>query len=285
MKNQRTIAGIAAASILGVWVLGCANQGQRLANFLQTPRSPVSGIEYIVLPPDELALASMQVSEIDGFSQQIGPDGKIVMPLLGEVFVAGMTRKEVEAAITDAAQEFYKKPDVTVHVAQYNSQKFYVLGQVSLPGPVRWTGTDTLLDVLAQRRPTNLAWPERIKVIRPQEPLRGGHMPGDNPYVPPDTEEKRELRAEKEEQGLNTAGAEEVTVDLMAMMKTGDLSHNLLLRPGDIVYVPANPFATVGLALRTILFPVSPVLEAARVPYDLEYAANPDRRARDRDDD
>ena len=52
----------------------------------------------------------------------------------------------------------------------------------------------------------------------------------------------------------------------MAMIKHGDMANNIYLLPNDVVYVQPNPFAELGLALQSILYPVRPVLEAARVP-------------------
>ena len=72
-------------------------------------------------------------------------------------------------------------------------------------------------------------------------------------------------------------GADEVVVNFNAMMKTGDLSHNILLRPNDIIYVKPHPFAAVGLALQQILFPTQPVMQAIRLPSAMEYTLDSDR--------
>jgi len=80
--------------------------------------------------------------------------------------------------------------------------------------------------------------------------------------------------------GLTKVGAEEITVDLMAMVKTGDLSHNILLKPDDVIYVPPNPFAAVGLALQEMLFPTRPIMQVIRMPYEIEYATDFDRQYR-----
>lgn len=248
---------------------GCQDRG-RLEAFLQTPRSPVSGTEYIVYPPDVISISSVRVAEINGLSQRVRPDGKIVLPLLKDVFVAGKTPEQIEAAILEASKEYYEEGDATVNVTGYLSQKFYIFGQVGRPGPMPWTGTDTLLDVLATVQPTPYAWFEEIRVIRAPEPQQGG-------YLPPAGEDKKEFKRRNKEAGLNKAGSEEVMIDFKAMMETGDLSHNILLRPNDVIYVQPHPFAAVGLALQQILFPTRPVLEAVRLPYAMEYNLDRDR--------
>jgi len=256
---------------------GCYNAGA-VNQFLQQPRTPVSGVEYRILPPDVLSITSIQVPEINGFTTAVRPDGKINVPLIGEVYVADRTPKQVEDSIKEAAKRYYEEVDATVQIAGYHSQKFYVFGEVSRPGAIQWTGCDTLLDVLAAAQPTALAWPERIIVIRSTQPLQGGYaiprsttysMTGINPgptgvshdslpvtpIVVPNEKKplttQRELAAAATTQPADAATpkftqAEKMTINLMAMVQQGDMSHNILLKPGDIVYVQPNPYGYVA---------------------------------------
>ena len=118
------------------------------------------------MPPDVIAISSNYVREIGNVVQQIRPDGKVSLPLVGEIFVAGWTTQEIRQEVETAARRYYKKSDITVYVVEYKSQKIYVFGEVARPGTMAWTGSNTLLDVLARTQPTSLAWPEKIKVIR-----------------------------------------------------------------------------------------------------------------------
>ncbi len=220
--------------------------------FLQEPRSPVAGTEYRVLPPDVLRISSVAVNEIDDRTVQIRPDGKINLPLLGEIYVADMTPAQIEATLKDLARKYYKEGqvDATVTIEAYRSQTFYVMGHVRSPGPRIWSGGDTLLDSLASATPTFLAWEERILVIRGTPPERGGFRVLSSGFDywftgihPPSDEKPRYV----------------MMVNLMAMIKHGDLSKNILLKPGDIVYVPPTPLAAIGLAIGELLFPLNTV--------------------------
>ena len=51
-------------------------------------------------------------------------------------------------------------------------------------------------------------------------------------------------------------------INLDAMRESGDLANNVILRPDDIIYVQANPFAKLGLAIETVLFPLSAATNA-----------------------
>lgn len=253
------VVGVFALSGVVLWVFGCANGKEKvdttsqLRAFLQSRPSPVVGIPYRVYPPDVIGFKSKYVREIDGEIRTVRPDGKVSLPLVGDVFVAGKTLQEIGYDIALAARKYYKRVDITVYMVKYNSQKIYVFGQVQQPGPMPWTGADTVLDVLARAQPTMLAWPEKIKIIRSKAPSKGGFLP---------------------EQLAGTSQVEELVVDMKAMVEKGDMSHNILLKPGDVVYVPPNPAAEIGIALRQILYPIQPVIEAGRAPVVIQDAAD-----------
>jgi protein involved in polysaccharide export with SLBB domain len=107
----------------------------------------------------------------------------------------------------------------------FNSKKIYVFGQVSLAGAHPYDGTNTVLGMLARAQPTPLADPARIEVMRP------------NP--------KGEL-------------VKRMTIDLNQMVQKGHTEHDGVLEAGDIIYVPPNPLAAVGLAVQQLLLPISP---------------------------
>jgi polysaccharide export outer membrane protein len=81
---------------------------------------------------------------------QVRPDGKISMPLIGELQAAGRTPLQLESEITEKLKTFMAQPDVTVIVEQINSQKFNILGKVAKPGSYPLTTTTTVLDAIAE---------------------------------------------------------------------------------------------------------------------------------------
>jgi len=256
MSRKRFLSGLGCGLLAGMLLAGCYDPKQVNA-FLLKPRAPVSGTEYRVLPPDVISISSRTVPEINRVSQQVRPDGKVNLPLLGEIVVAGRTPKEIEANVMAAASDYYEEADATVTVVGYNSQRFYVFGQVSGPGPKPWTGRDTLLDALAKAQPTTLAWPQRIAVVRAPGPQEGGReiKTGSLKY-----------RATGRRRKDKDNPPKKMLFNLNAMIKSGDLSNNILLKPNDVIYVQANPLAKVGLAIQNLLFPVRPAVEAAATP-------------------
>jgi len=275
------IAGLAMLLVASL-LAGCGGvSNAKLEEFLMQPRAPVSGAEYRVLPPDVISIRSDKVPEINNVVQQVRPDGKVNLPLLGEIYVAGNTPREIEEVIRKEAGRYYRESKdaqgndiplpVTVTIANYNSQRIYVFGQVSRPGPQPWTGTNTLLDVLANSQPTTLAWAERIRVVRGQAPKRGGYAA--KGAGAPDAENIPAADLGKEHYRKWAQGAEVaedrsrvIVVNMTDMIEKGDMSHNILLQPDDVVFVEANPLAKVGLAMQQLLFPIRPAMETVSLP-------------------
>jgi len=318
MRRLTTLGVSLAIALAGILAAGCGpSEADRLRGFLQDRPKPVSGVDYRVLPPDVITIRSAYVPEIDGETQQVRPDGYINLPLVGEIDVVGNTRtgltpREIEKVIEAKAKDYYEQTQSTVVVTGYNSQKVFVFGQVSRPGPQPWTGANTVLDVLATSQPTTLAWPERIVLVRCKNPTRGGYA---FEFKTKDLEKAAEKAPEVGEdisaaptvQGIPTAAAPEAVdkaeaapaeidpdsknlaskpaepqhqeawvlrVNLKKMYEEGDLSKNVYLQPDDIIYVPANPLAAFGLAIQQLLFPIRPALETVTLPSSAMYTVN-----------
>jgi polysaccharide biosynthesis/export protein len=76
-------------------------------------------------------------------------DGKISLPLIGEIQAAGLSPLQLEQNITAKLRDFITTPEVTVIVQQVNSRKFNILGEVSKPGAYPLTASTTILDAIA----------------------------------------------------------------------------------------------------------------------------------------
>lgn len=76
-------------------------------------------------------------------------DGKISLPLVGEMQAAGRTPLQLEKEIAAKLKNFITTPEVTVIVQQVNSRKFNVLGEVVKPGAYPLTASTTIMDAIA----------------------------------------------------------------------------------------------------------------------------------------
>ena len=130
----------------------------------------------------------------------VRPDGKIAMPLLKEVDVAGMTPKQVERVITERLSPLINAPEVTVVVTAINSKRVYILGAVKKEGPLSYTYRMNVIQALSEAGGlTEYAKRKRIYILRNEngkdlrlpfnydEVIRGEKMEQNIALLPGDT--------------------------------------------------------------------------------------------------
>ena len=170
---------------------------------------PASGLavnddSYVIGVDDVLAINVWKEAEISR-SVPVRSDGKISLPLVGEVQAGGKTPKDLKADITEKLKSYISEPEVTVIVQEMRSKKFNIMGQVSRPGSYPLTSSMTVLDGLALSGGfRDFAKKKAIYVLRKKadgtdermpfnynEVIKGNHseqnvklMPGDTVVVP-----------------------------------------------------------------------------------------------------
>lgn len=103
---------------------------------------------FVIGNDDVLAINVWKEPDISR-SIPVRSDGKISLPLVGEVDAAGRTPLKLEQEIASRLKNYISEPEVTVIVQQINSQKFNILGQVTKPGSYSLTNGTTVLDAIA----------------------------------------------------------------------------------------------------------------------------------------
>lgn len=137
----------------------------------------------------------------------VGPDGYVQLPYAGMVKLAGLNIQEATALISEKLGEYIKIPSMSVMIKSYGPRKIYVMGEVKKPG-IYDISIDSMNVYAAISSANGVAThgrPKHIQVLR---------SIGDTMYY------------------------KEVNID--AFIKKHDLSQNLALQDGDIVYVPAS---------------------------------------------
>lgn len=102
---------------------------------------------YVIGNDDVLAVNVWKEPDISR-SVPVRSDGKISLPLVGEVQAAGVTPLKLEKDIAAKLKSYIAEPEVTVMVQQVNSQKFNILGMVNKPGLYPLTNSPTVLDAI-----------------------------------------------------------------------------------------------------------------------------------------
>jgi len=107
-------------------------------------------------------------------SLQIRPDGKITLPLVGDVPAAGRTSIELRDAIAAALTDYMKNPTVTVIVVETTPQVVYVTGEVTKPGALPLTaGKLSVLQAIAMAGGfTDFANRKDITILRGTQRLK-----------------------------------------------------------------------------------------------------------------
>lgn len=189
MRTLRSVV-LAAAVALGA----CASGHRPIATEIPT--------EYRIGAEDVVEVAVFQSEDLSR-TLPVRPDGKISLPLLGDVVAKGKTTDELARELEARFADFVQVPRVTVIVREVNAPRVYVLGEVARPGAYPLRGELDVVQALAlagglgdfasrsrivliRRGPsgeirTTLDYDALIEDESQQMPLL---LPGDTLYVP-----------------------------------------------------------------------------------------------------
>jgi polysaccharide export outer membrane protein len=122
--------------------------------------------DYRMVPGDKLRIEVYKDAQLSQ-SLQIRPDGKITLPLVGDVPAAGATPLELAATLTERFRDYLTTPVVTVIVAEAMPAMVYVMGEVNTPGAQPLREPITVLQALAVAGGfRDFAKPDKIRILR-----------------------------------------------------------------------------------------------------------------------
>ena len=111
-------------------------------------RAAHSDNSYVIGADDVLAINVWKEPEVSR-SVPVRSDGKISLPLVGELTAGGETPLQLEQEIAKRLASYISEPEVTVIVQDSKSQRINILGMVVRPGAYMLTGSATVLDAIA----------------------------------------------------------------------------------------------------------------------------------------
>jgi polysaccharide export outer membrane protein len=205
--------------VLGVALCAAAAAG-REAPAAETPPPPEG---YVIGETDVLNVRVAGEADLTG-NYTVRLDGKIVFPYVGEMQAGGVPLAAFNRALRDGLAAYYKDPQVTVEVDEYNSCVVYVLGEVAKPGVYKFDGRTTLLETVAEA---------------------GGY-------------ERSAARASTMVVRSFYDGPQVMRIDMEQVIDDGAITLNIPLEKGDVVVVPKT-FIT---NLNDFLTDISPSLSA-----------------------
>ena len=147
---------IPMANYLSSLVLVCvvafpAEAGQTGSRPVASPASPrVADVpaDYVIGSEDVLGIVFWREAEISG-DVTVRPDGRITVPVIGELSAAGLRPEQLREQIVSQAGKYINDPNVAVVVRTINSRKVFVTGRVSDPGTFDLKSAMTVLQAIA----------------------------------------------------------------------------------------------------------------------------------------
>ncbi len=179
---------------------------------------PAQGKAYRIGPKDVLTLTIHAGGEKQHEANlTVSARGMINAPFIGPVKAGRLTPSQLEEKITEPlAKDYFVNPKVNILVKEYHSLHYYVSGAVEKPGMYESTSETSLLELIAKA--------EGVKPDR-----------GNVAYI-------MRNAAHEVDAGVKAADlaspTEPIKVDLKRLLDEGDMSVNVVLKPGDVVYIP-----------------------------------------------
>ena len=178
-----------------------------------TADAPIAeAVKYTLGPNDVIEIDVRRHPEFSG-QYAINSEGKIEYKFVGDIIVEGLTKVQLTERLEEILSEYIIEPEVNVQIIAYLSKVFYVVGDVGRPGKFYMKGnTVTVREALVQSGlPTGAAAMRKSRLITP-------NATGEGAYT---------------------------RVDAYKLLYEGDLTQNLEMQPGDVLYVPPTVMAKI----------------------------------------
>ncbi len=161
-------------------------------------------LEYLIGPDDVVRITFWQQPDLNTVTR-VRQDGKISLPVLGEIEAADLSSRELEENIVRGISIYNKViSQARVEIAEYNSRKVFVTGEVYRPGKYTFEFIPNLWEILREA-----GGPRERAVLTDISVVRAGQEAG-----------------------------KKISVNLTQILETGDFSKFPVLRPGDTIIVP-----------------------------------------------
>ena len=180
--------------------------------------SAKAGEDYHLCPRDILSISVWGVEDLKVEGLEVRDDGKLAFPIVGEMQVTGLSPRELMQTISGALNGYVNNPKVTVNVVKYHTTRIYVVGEVAKPGLYELEKQHNLMDGIT---------------------IAGGY-----------TQDAAKKKVIIISQGGTSKPLE---VNLLEMLKKGDMSKNISLKDGDTVYLTSNGRIDIGRDIMPII--------------------------------
>jgi polysaccharide export outer membrane protein len=112
-----------------------------------SPAAPVDPNTYKIGPEDVISIRTWREPELS-IQAVVRPDGKITLPLAGDLTVGGLSPAEVQQKVTEMYSKYVNKPEVGIFMAKISSKKYYLVGQIQRTGAFALIVPTTVLEAI-----------------------------------------------------------------------------------------------------------------------------------------
>ena len=213
MPHSLSLARISGLALATATLAACAGGGPELPAASYAGAQTAPSEEYIIGPLDEITIHVWRNPELSAEKIQVRPDGRVTIPLVRDMPAVGKTATQLQDDIKAELVKYIEQPIVSVIVNQFNStfdQQIRVVGSTEQPASLPYRANMTVLDaMIAVGGLGEFASGNRAKLLRIDR-----------------------------ENGKQT----EYRLRLADLLKRGDSSANVMLRPGDTIIIPESRF-------------------------------------------
>jgi polysaccharide export outer membrane protein len=210
MQSLNIFYGI--ATIFALAVMGCTGPASSPSEIATVPTGAAAP-EYVIGPGDGLDVIVYLAPELSATGIPVRPDGRLSLPLVPDVVAAGRSPTQLASEITARLLPYVFEPNVTVMVRNFvgaPAQQVRIIGEAAQPRTIPYREGMTVVDAIIEARGlTRYAAGNRAEIIR-----RGGV----------------------------DATPRNLRVRLDDLMRGGDMSQDVPLRPGDTIVIPQGWF-------------------------------------------
>jgi polysaccharide export outer membrane protein len=205
-RTARLLASAGLATCACAALVACSSMGSYPP---APPKAQTSDNQYRVGPLDTLNIVVWRNPDLSG-TVQVRPDGRISTPLVQDLLAAGRTPGEIAHEVETTLSKYVREPNVTVLVTSFQgmyNEQIRIVGEATKPQSIPYRQDMTLLDVMIQAGGlTDFADGNAAVLVRGSE------------------------------------GGKQYSVHLKDLLKRGDISANVDVKPGDVIIVPQSWF-------------------------------------------
>lgn len=173
--------------------------------------------EYVLGVGDQISVHVASMDDLPPGPMQIGPNGTLDLPLVGQVQAGGLTINQFREQLASKISKYIASPDITINLVETQSRPVSVVGEVANPGLHQMVGVKRLLDVLSMSGGLK---PDAGPTVVITRQAQWGKLPAGPVVVD------------------SVTGASSTTLPLDSLMALKSPADNLVMEPGDVVSVP-----------------------------------------------